>query len=104
MTKIIVNINELTKYSKQLYDDSQEFGIITNNMQEIVESLKRRGWSGYDADTFIKNASTYLSDLRVVKAALYESALIVQRRNKKYSTRIEEYFDKIKFREDKTNE
>ena len=96
MTKIIVNINELAKYSKQLYDDSQEFGIITNNMQEIVESLKRRGWSGYDADTFIKNAVAYLNDLKVVKAALIESALIVQRRNKKYSTRIEEYFDRIK--------
>lgn len=104
MTKIIVDINELTKYSRQLNEDAQEFGVITNNMREIVETLRKKGWSGYDADTFTKNATTYLEDLKTVKVALIETAGIVQNRNKKYSSRIEEYFDKIKYRGDNKNE
>ena len=100
MTKIVVDMNELNKYSGQLLDDAREFGNITNNMQSIIEELRRRGWSGYDADTFVKNSTSYLRDLRVVRAALVESSRIVQGRNKKYSQKVEEYFDKVKYRGD----
>ena len=75
-------------------------------LQIIWEKLLRL-WEkkvGYDADTFTKNATTYLEDLKTVKAALIETAGIVQNRNKKYSSRIEEYFDKIKYRGDNKNE
>lgn len=98
MTKIIVDFNELKKYSNNINDDAQQFDIITKNMEEIINSLKRRGWSGYDADAFISNAVKYLEDLVVVKEALLESAQIVQDRNQKYSKKVQEYFDRIKVR------
>ena len=104
MTKIVVDFNELRKYSKNLYDDSIQFGTITKNMQDIIDSLKERGWSGYDADRFIHNAVTYLEDLRVVKEAIHESALIVQRKNKGYSDRVEKYFETVKFKEENKHE
>ncbi len=101
MTKIVVNMTELNKYSNQLLEDAQKFGSITSRMNGIIELLRKRGWSGFDADTFIKNSTTYLYDLRVVKEAIVESSQIVQRRKNKYTSRVEEYFDKIKFREEK---
>lgn len=98
MTKMVVDFGLLAKYSKDLDDDAQQFGIITENMKEIIDSLKRRGWRGYDADTFINNAITYLDDLRVVKEKLISASQGVHNRNKRYEGRVQDYFDSLKAR------
>ena len=101
MTKLIVDFDLLAKYSKNMDEYAREFGMITRNMDEIISSLKKRGWKGYDANTFINNAQTYLNDLRVVQNALFESSASVSGRNKKYVARVDDYFDKMRARSER---
>lgn len=103
MTEIVVDMNELKKYSTKLEEHAHQFGVITKNMQEIIDSLKRRGWSGKDANAFITSAVKYLEDLKIVKDALLNASEIVRGRNQRYNKRVTDYYDIAKVRRDEQN-
>ena len=90
MTKIIVEIDALSKYSKELNEDAQEFQDITKRMQGIVNSLNT-GWQGMDSRRFISNANSYIAGLNVVRDSFIATASSVSSDNAKYSARIDEF-------------
>lgn len=94
MTKIIVDVSELSKYSQNLADDAQEFDSITNRMESIVSSLSG-GWTGQDAQNFISNASAYLSNLKTVRDALNSSSSTVAKNVVAYNNRINDFYSKL---------
>ena len=87
MTKIVVDIDELSKYSKQLGEYAVEFDNITNSMKSIVSSLES-GWQGSDASSFIANATSYINNLSVVRQEIVNSSNTVAQQVNKYDQRI----------------
>ena len=94
MTKVVVNIKELSNFSQKLTTDATEFDQITKKMGEIINSLAS-GWQGYDAENFISNATSYLENLNVVKKAIIDSASSTQKNVVAYTNRINEFYEKL---------
>ena len=94
MTKVVVNIKDLAKYSEQLINDVTELDSIINSMVSIVNSLST-GWQGYDAENFVTNATSYLENLNIVKKAIVDSAESVQKNAVGYANRINSFYDKL---------
>ena len=94
MTKIIVDIGELSKFSQNLATDAEEFDSITNKMESIVSSLSG-GWKGQDAENFISNATAYISNLKTVRDALNSSSSTVAKNVVAYNNRIDDFYSKL---------
>ena len=92
MTKVVVNVKDLAKYSEQLINDVTELDSIINSMVSIVNSLST-GWQGYDAENFVTNATSYLENL--VKKAIVDSAESVQKNAEGYANRINSFYEKL---------
>ena len=90
MTKLVVDIGALSKFSTVLGDDAVEFDSITNRMDEIVRAL-RAGWTGVDATKFINNATAYIDDLKIVRQALVDSSNAIVGQVGSYNRRLEEF-------------
>ena len=87
MTKVIVDVEKLAKFSNDLITDVNEFDQITKKMEEIINSLAS-GWQGYDAEIFISNAVYYIENLYTVKKAIVDSASTIQKNAEEYANRI----------------
>ena len=94
MTKVVVNVKDLAKYSEQLINDVTELDSIINSMVSIVNSLST-GWQGYDAENFVTNATSYLENLNIVKKAIVDSAESVQKNAESYANRINSFYEKL---------
>lgn len=99
MTKIIVDMNKLSQFQKDLSYDAEEFDTITKKMASIVNDLNN-GWQGYDAHNFITNASSYLNNLKQVRDVLSEESALIEGRTSYYSNRIDDFYSKIGGKED----
>ena len=98
MTKIVVDINELARYSDSLTDNAEEFDTITKTMESIVVELKK-GWTGIDSQKFINNATSYINNLKEVRNSLLESSEIIAEQVGKYNRRMEEFDSNVKMGE-----
>lgn len=101
MTKIIVDMKELSKFQKSLAENAEEFDNITRRMTEIVEAL-RNGWQGYDAHNFITNSSAYLHNLKQIRDTLSDESDLISRRSKIYNNRLDDFYNQIGGKEDVT--
>lgn len=67
--RLSADLGALSKYGNFMVDKAQEFNSITTKMSEIIENLEK-SWSGVDASLFIKNAKTYIGNLKAVETSL----------------------------------
>lgn len=94
MTKLMVDLEELSTYGKNMGENAQTFDAITGQMVSIVESL-RTGWKGNDANTFVTNASAYLANLAQVREALVNVSQVIQKHTQSYANRINDFYSKL---------
>ena len=94
MTKIVVDINELSNYSTQIGDYAVEFDNITKSMRSIIDSLQN-GWQGADATTFINNATSYINNLSTVRQALISSSNTISTQVNAYNRRVEDAYSRL---------
>lgn len=95
MTSIVVNIEQLSQYGKELSGFAQEYDSIINEMDSIVEALQN-GWNGQDYSNFKANVTAYLSNAKIVRDALLDTSSVVHTHTGNYNKRIEEFNDKMR--------
>lgn len=82
--KLSVNYNEINRIAKNVDNKTVEFNRKLNELVVLIESLSSC-WEGPDADTFIKNSTTYLKERKQEVNELRKLANVISNSSKRYS-------------------